>query len=409
MDPLIPESCNNSENQFHEMINHFLAGSANLPQMHMQGNLEDLWDEAQAQENWENLENMANLEQAWQENEEAKLNIPRSMNINEFCAMWQEMWPMEELEFTDYVFDPVNPYIGCADPQLVAQEAMMKGEICESILALEAVVLRDPEAADAWALLGKLNAENDEDGRAVAALVRACSIDPYNLEAMLSLGISLINGKKQENAMELLVKWIEHNPNYMHLSSSNSILVDKVLDLYTQASNVHPDDPALFQVLGSLYFMHKEYDLAVSAFASAVEKDNCNYYCWNRLGAALAHKGDNLSAIQAYQRALEFRPQYVRAWANLGIAHANIDDMVSAARYYLCALSYNPKAAHIWNYLFTSFTCLSKIYLERFDLLEKLKGFDPSIFEEELQFFSIKNLPMMNNNEWASEYVFENN
>ena len=147
----------------------------------------------------------------------------------------------------------------------------------------------------------------------------------------------------------------------MHLSSTNGTLFEKTMDLYTQASNLHPDDPALFQVIGSLYFMSKEYDLEVSAFSNAVDKDRSNYYCLNRLGAALAHKGDNLTSIQAYQKALELRPAYVRAWANLGIAHANIDDMVSAARYYLCALSYNPKASHIWNYLFTSFTCLSKM------------------------------------------------
>lgn len=356
MNPLKPDSCNDTQNPFHDMVNTFLTCSENLPMVHTEEHFEDAWEEAEAQQNWENPEH---LEGIWEESQQSKWNFPKSMNINEFCELWQTMWPMEELEINDYMFEPNNPYLGTLDCELIVQQAMIKGDICESILALEAVVIADPDAADAWALLGKLNAENDEDPRAIAALKKACAIDPYNLEVMLSLGISLINSKQQENAMQLLINWIEHNPNYMHLSSSNSSLSDKVMDLYTQATNSHPGDSVLFQVLGSLYFMHKEYDLAVSAFENAVEKDPNNYYCWNRLGAALAHKGDNLTAIQAYQKALEFRPAYVRAWANLGIAHANINDMVSASRFYLCALSYNPKASHVWNYLFTSLTCLS--------------------------------------------------
>ena len=192
----------------------------------------------------------------------------------------------------------------------------------------------------------------------------------------------------------------------MHLSSTNTVLHEKVIDLFMQASNLHSEDSALFQVLGSLHFMNKEYDLAVSAFSNAVEKDLDNYYCWNRLGAALAHKGDNLNAIHAYQKALEIRPAYVRAWANLGIAHANINDMVSAARFYLCALSFNPKAAHIWNYLFTSFTCMSKFYVGRFDLLEKLKKFRVDLFEEEFQMSLAFVVCDMNGKlDWSDEWV----
>jgi peroxin-5 len=379
-----------------------LAGPESLPQpppddVHFQ----DLWEAAEA-ENWDEFN------QAWEEPAQQPVRMAKKMGLDEFCDIWQQMWPMEELQLYDYPFESVNPFVDVADPWAVAQEALAKGEISEALLALEAAVRRNPEAADLWVLIGKLNAENDEDNRAVAALNRAYSIDNYNLEAILSLGISLINSKQDDRAMDLLIKWIEHNPSYMNLASTNLTPQEKVVDLYTQASNMHPDDASLFQVLGSIYFMHKEYDLAVSAFENAVGRDNDNYYSWNRLGAALAHKGDNQNAICAYQKALEIRPRYVRAWANLGIAHANLDLMVDAARYYLCALSYNRKAAHIWNYLFTAFACLSKGYLGRFDLLEKVKEFEPMAFEEEFRFMAVRNLGFLQSERWEAEFLFEN-
>lgn len=395
------------ERHFEELISSIMQGPSELPQTDLDNQLQDAWESAEAEEHWDHFD------EAWEERAQPPpsdlIKGQKFMPLSEFCSMWQSMWPMEELQQGDYIFEPNNPFLNNPNSQLIAQESLAHGEINQSILALESVAISNPELAEIWVLLGKLNAESDEDSRAVAALTRAYNLDSYNLEAILSLGISLINGKQEQNAMEMLIKWIEHNPNYNHLSSSSTEIYDKVLDLYTQASMLHPEDHSLFQVIGSLYFMSKDYDLAVSAFTNAVDKDHDNYYCWNRLGAALAHSGDNQNAIHAYQRALEIRPQYVRAWANLGIAHANIGNMVEAIRYYLCALSFNNKASHIWNYLFTSFACLSNFYIGRFDLLEKLKAFDPQVFEDEFQYMALRNFPLQQNNEWANEFLFENN
>jgi peroxin-5 len=402
MDPSELSSCNDGSDTLNSVLNSFLQGPEFLAKSVVQDDLEDVWEEAEASKHWEDLE------EAWDTNKVHDWSIPKQMSSAELCEIWQTMWPMEELHIQDYMFEINNPYIGNPNAKAIAEAFILNGDINNSLLALESVVIHNPEDVNAWILIGKFNAENDEDARSISALYKAYEIDNYSLEAILSLGISLINGKQQENALKFLLKWIETNPNYLHLNSSNTSLYEKVIDIYTQASNLQSDDSSLFQVLGALYFMGKEYDLAVSAFSNAVEKDSNNYYCWNRLGAALAHKGDNLMAIQAYQKALELRPGYVRAWANLGIAHTNIDDMVSSARYYLCALSYNPKTPHIWNYLFTSFACMSKIYIERFDLLEKIKAFNISVFEPEFQFLSLRNLPLMSGDDWAEDYAFEN-
>ena len=50
--------------------------------------------------------------------------------------------------------------------------------------------------------------------------------------------------------------------------------------------------------------------------------DPSNYSLWNKLGATLAQLGRSDEAIEAYYKALELKPNYVRVWVNLGIAHA---------------------------------------------------------------------------------------
>lgn len=82
-------------------------------------------------------------------------------------------------------------------------------------------------------------------------------------------------------------------------------------------------------------------------------------------GATLAHLGKPDEAIQAYHRALDLKPNYVRVWVNLGIAYAYKNQYKEAARFYLNALSFNPRADHLWNYLQTNFICM-----QRFDLSE---------------------------------------
>ena len=55
--------------------------------------------------------------------------------------------------------------------------------------------------------------------------------------------------------------------------------------------------------------------------------------------------------MDAYYKALDLKPNYVRVWVNLGIANAYKQNYKEAARFYLNALSFNPHADHLWNYL----------------------------------------------------------
>lgn len=62
-----------------------------------------------------------------------------------------------------YVFSEMNPYVGHPNPMQEGQELFRKGLLSEAVLALEAEVLKNPDNAEGWRLLGVTHAENDDD------------------------------------------------------------------------------------------------------------------------------------------------------------------------------------------------------------------------------------------------------
>ena len=64
-----------------------------------------------------------------------------------------------------------------------------------------------------------------------------------------------------------------------------------------------------------------------------------DYLLWNRLGATLANSGRSEEAIEAYHKALEIKPTFVRARYNLGVSCINIGCYKEAAEHLLSALS----------------------------------------------------------------------
>jgi len=75
-----------------------------------------------------------------------------------------------------YVFSDLNPYVGHANPLKEGQDLFRKGLLSEAVLALEAEVLKNPENAEGWRLLGIAHAENDDDQQVSLSLLMVSHI-----------------------------------------------------------------------------------------------------------------------------------------------------------------------------------------------------------------------------------------
>lgn len=262
-----------------------------------------------------------------------------------------------------YVFSDMNPYVGHPNPLKEGQDLFRKGLLSEAVLALEAEVLKNPDNAEGWRLLGIAHAENDDDQQAIAAMMRAQEADPTNLEVLLALGVSHTNELEQAHALKYLYGWLRNHPKYGTLASpelSNSLYHADVSRLFNEASQMSPGDADVHIVLGVLYNLSRDYDKAIASFQTALKLKPQDYSLWNKLGATQANSVQSADAIFAYQQALDLKPNYVRAWANMGISYANQGMYEDSIRYYVRALAMNPKADNAWQYLRISLSCASR-------------------------------------------------
>jgi len=265
----------------------------------------------------------------------------------------------------EYIFAADNPFAG--DPQAFAKgkDLFRRGVLNEAVLALEAEVTARPDHAEAWRLLGTVQAENDDDLQAIAAMLRALAADPQNMDVLMALGVSHTNELDTGEAVQHLAAWLTAHPAYGQtvkemggpVPPDSSQGLSHVMRLFRAAADVAPGDAELQVAMGVLHHLARQYDAAIAAFEGALKLQPQDYSLWNKLGATLANNARSSEAIHAYQRALDLKPNYMRAWTNMGISFANVGEYEKSARFYVRALQLNPSAPHLWGYLRTSLSC----------------------------------------------------
>jgi peroxin-5 len=261
-----------------------------------------------------------------------------------------------------YLFEESNPFTDMANPYEEGLRIMETGgNLSLAALAFESAVQRDQNHVDAWVRLGSAQAQNEKETPAIRALEEAIKIDPNNLEALMGLAVSYTNESYESTAYRTLERWLA--TKYPDLISepldepkdigitSRTVLHEKVTNLFIRAAQLSPSgetmDPDVQVGLGVLFYSADEFDKAVDCFEAAlastengvVNNSQNLHLLWNRLGATLANSGRSEEAIQAYERALDLRPNFVRARYNLGVSCINIGVLPEAAGHLLGALT----------------------------------------------------------------------
>ena len=293
-------------------------------------------------------------------------NLPDQME-----RIWEELrrdndWLRDPTK-TEYVFHHSdNPYIESSESPLdIAIRLIKEGRDVEAIKALEAEVRLNENSSEGWRLLGQLHAQFDRDVDAIKCLEKGHSCDPFNLDSILALGVSLTNELDSVRAMETLKKWIACNEKYHQLVSEIPIEKDEfempdydfsrlkkqVMTLFNQASLLDPTDADVAVALGVLHNIDRNYAEAIHSLLRAVELRPQDFTAWNKLGATMANSGLSREALECYHQALALKPNYARAWSNLAIAHTNLNEYELASKFFISALQLAPEASHLWSSL----------------------------------------------------------
>lgn len=269
-------------------------------------------------------------------------------------------------ELGNYLFEENNPFNEVPN----AFEEGMKivregGNLSLAALAFEAAVQKDESFVDSWVALGQAQAQNEKEAPAIRALEQAIKSDPNNLEALMGLSVSYTNEGYDSLAYRTLERWV--GAKYPQLGvkprgldedaaeemgfTDRHVLHEKVTNLFLEAAQMNPEGGSVdvdVQVgLGVLFYGSEDYEKAIDCFNSALDssehgalkREGEEHLLWNRLGATLANSGRSEEAIDAYTRALELQPNFVRARYNLGVSCINLGILETAAGHLLGALS----------------------------------------------------------------------
>uniref|UniRef100_A0A7E4VAM0 TPR_REGION domain-containing protein n=1 Tax=Panagrellus redivivus TaxID=6233 RepID=A0A7E4VAM0_PANRE len=269
----------------------------------------------------------------------------------------------------DYIFQSNNPFINEENLANTAAEMLKNGNISEAVQYYEAAVQKDPQDANAWCQLGLALAENEQDGKAIAAFNKSLSVEPRNKEALLAMAVSMANESMENEALGQLEKWITvyTNPNDPHALTSEAkppnyspySLLDqqsfqRVEQRFLAAAQLQAPqgvDPSLQNALGVLYNINKNFTRAIDSLKAAVATRPDDARLWNRLGATLANGDHTAEAISAYRHALTLFPTFVRARYNLGISCMHLKSYRDAVDHFLSALQIqkSPENSPIWS------------------------------------------------------------
>lgn len=306
---------------------------------------------------------------------------------------------------SEYKFETENQFLHNPNAYEIGCILMENGaKLSEAALAFEAAVQENPQHVDAWLKLGEVQTQNEKELNGINALEHCLKLDERNVEAMKTLAISYINEGYDVSAFTMLNRWVEAKyPDMIENTTDSTVdneterfkLNFKVRDRFLQIANRLPQvDPDVQLCLGLLYYADDQFDKTIDCFKAALSVIPNDELMWNRLGASLANSNRSEEAIQAYRRALQLKPSFVRARYNLAVSSINIGCFKEAAEHLLTALSMhevadgaenpsmNVDSNNILETLKRAF-----VAMDRRDLLERIKpGMDLQSFRNEFIF-----------------------
>lgn len=133
-----------------------------------------------------------------------------------------------------YEFQQTNPMKDLQNALEEGKRRLKVGDLPGAVLCFEVAVQQEANNSEAWYLLGRAQAENEQDHFAIPALRRCLDIDPMNGAALMALAVCYTNECQQRQACITLKEWLLKNEKYKHLVAESSEKLEQ-----------HPGSPSI--------------------------------------------------------------------------------------------------------------------------------------------------------------------
>ena len=222
--------------------------------------------------------------------------------------------------------------------------------IYRQILAVE------PNHADAWHLLGVINAQAGNHQLAVEYFYRALSVKPDFAMANNNLGNSLKEQGKLDEAIACYRRALELKPgldlarNNLGNALKEQGKSDEAVACYRRALELNPNLAEAHCNLGNALNDQGNLGEAIACYRRALQLNPDFALAHGNLGNVLKTQEKLDEAVACYRRALDLDPDYAPAHNNLGIALDGQGKVDEALACYCGALKLKPDYADAhWN------------------------------------------------------------
>ncbi len=180
-----------------------------------------------------------------------------------------------------------------------------------------------------------------------------------------------LSSLEQFNRNNLVRAQLDH---VMKLYSSGSI--QESLNAVSLLIQEHPNEPVLFNIRGACYSEIGPSDSAIKAFHRAIDIKPDYAEAYYNLGVVFQKIGQNDDAFSCYEKAININHAYPQAHNNIGMISLKQRELDSAVKSFEWAVAYNPNYVEANNNLGAAFQELM-FYEKAKDQYEKALAINP--------------------------------
>lgn len=245
--------------------------------------------------------------------------------------------------------------------------AHQSGQFAEAEKLYRAVLLEQPQQADALALLGVVLAARNNTDEALTLIEKAVQLDPQSALFRFHLGSVLMHAKKLPQAIAAFQQAIALQPQLAqaHFNLANARRASDdwqgAIESYRNAIKCQPQYPEAYNNLALTFVHEKDFAAAVREAKKAVEVAPTYADGWLTLCNIAEQVKDYPLALRAGEQNIKMLPKDHRSWFGYGVALNRLDRHEEAIVAYQRALELKPERADIWDNLGQTYQSLGRL------------------------------------------------
>lgn len=306
-------------------------------------------------------------------------------------------------QILDLYRDTIDKAPGCAElyvnlGRIYYELKRYEDAICEYKMA----IWLDSLNLKAYYYLCQLYEETKDFDNAIDTCLKLIELQPHIADFHCKLAQYLYLKGDAQNAVEHYQTAITLNPNPQWTSvvaqtlgfifQENIKNLDAAISSYYIAYNLSPNDTDIYLNLGNVFFEKGSYDNALIVYKKALDFSPYNARIHCNLGYLYWGKGEIDEAVKEYEKAIKYDNTYDIAYNNLGVIY--LDDLgrvKKAIELFQAAKRYNPNYA-LANYNLARSIALTgdkveaaKLYQIALDINTYTQEMDPEEIKEKIQ------------------------